>query len=276
MATGFEILLETALMLKDYKYGTATGGDTNSLLDTSMVDPPPDDHYLGGTIFVTNGDNGPVSDVIDGWDQSAYDFTLATTQSNNYAANDLYYAFTKRYHTRDKLLSYVNKAIRELPWIDKVDTSITTVTDQAAYDLPTNGIIVQKVEIAQATSSPFYYKPCPFWKLQYDGTNDQLVFDEWAIPKLDSYKVKITYRLYPSEITGDASTVHDWYDQNWIASIAAYRALMPLIDATKGKDSFIVTRYEDAKRKMERLEEEHKKRLSQTPQQTQVNSWLSL
>jgi len=275
VTTLYELTKRIHLKLHDPKKGTATSGDTDTIIDTTMINAESDDYYNGGTIFVENGNNAATSDEITDWDQSAYAFSLRTTASGAYAAGDRYLAFTDDY-TRDEVIQALNEAINELPPIVKQDVSTPSVADQMYYDFPTNGWEVVGVELATSTSSPYNYVPIYTYKLINDGTNDQIAFEEGTQPQHAGYIIRISYKDYPDEINVDTDTLHDWYDADWVAWEAAVRALAWKLAALGGQDQFIIAKHAEAEQKATAKRLKHSKKIPSILQAPTLGGWAGV
>jgi len=272
-----ELLKRTALVLNEARIGTATAGAGNSttLSDTDAVDVESDDYYNDGTIFIENDSDAMIATVITDFAQTDCKFTFAT-QARNIEAGDRYLAFTDDY-TKDMLLRAVNSAINELPPIDGVDdTTLSTVADQEAYNYPTNGWIITKLEIATSTTSPYGWVEWNHWYPSNDGTNDTIKFLPGRIPTSSGYLMRVTYEVYPSEMTADTDVLSNWYDADWVAWEAAKHALSWRMASEEGQNQFIIAKHAEAEQKSMMYHAKHSKRVPRMLPRPILGGWSKL
>jgi hypothetical protein len=134
----FDLTLATAIELGIVQQGVATGGGTNTIIDTNLLADVDDDYYNAGTAWCTEADGAAPEgeySVISDFAASTDTVTLQNQFSVAIAADDRYAVGIPRYPL-DQIIQALNNALFMDGYIPKVDTSITTVLDQREYDLP--------------------------------------------------------------------------------------------------------------------------------------------
>jgi hypothetical protein len=130
---------------------------------------------------------------ISDWDNSTGTFTVAAWVTN--PAVDTYYELYYKTFTLSDYDRAINDAIRRgwpRVWQLKEDTSIETVANTFAYDLPPSVILpIVKVEVENNTTyATAPYSEVVFWTVLENGTTRQLQFRE---AQMAGYTVRITY-----------------------------------------------------------------------------------
>lgn len=279
MSTTYQALKRLAQKLMGSKgHNEATGGNTTTLIDTTLINPEPDDWWNGGTIFVDSGSaNAPCSDEITDWNATTKTWTLRTTHGASFAAGDEYTVYPDTYPL-PILYSALNAALLELAAIDKVynNASYVTVANQQAYDFPTDGWIVKKVEIATSKSAPYGWKTYYGWKAINDGTDDQIVFNAGAQPTEAGYLIQLTYELYPDEVNDDDDVIHEWYDLDWVAWEAAKIAATWKMEREQGQNPYTLAKIAEAEQKAQFYRAKHKKHLPRTGHEPELGGWATI
>ena len=136
--TLFDIVLGTMDELGLVVYGTATGGATTTLIDTSLTGKK-DDTYKGGTAFLTYdkagllaAPEGEFSEVSAYTDSTG---TLATVWTAAPVAGD-FYALAMPDWTLDEMIGLVNRALVRMGPVPQEDTSLTAAANTTEYTLP--------------------------------------------------------------------------------------------------------------------------------------------
>lgn len=223
--TVFTAALELSKLLNDTQEGTATGGSTTTLLDTSRTEP--DDHFNGGTIWFISGNNANKSAVITDWAIGTGTFTFAT-QTGACAASNLYACASKDY-PRWLLYQSINKALQSIGDILDRDTSLVTVEDQSDYTLPSGVYNVKRVEIALDSDAPYRWQIQRNWR-EIEG---KIVFDPGHEPLADDYTIRLTYMAPHSAIDDDTDTISDYIHKEllvWAAALHAYEWRMGRVE----------------------------------------------
>jgi len=241
--TLFDLKRKVHEILEEPYYGVATGGTNNTLLDANMINAPTDDFYNGGTLYIVSANNGSVCDIISDWADTNLTFTLQTTQSAVYASGDTYTAFTDLYLMRN-VEKAVNNVITNLPETD-LQALDTTVANQMAYDYPSNGAAILRLEIATSKTSPYDYKIHRSWETFNDGTNDQIVFMRNTQPATSGYRIRFTYRARPSALSADSDILSDFYNADWVAAQAALKLVSQRLSAEEGGNAFTAIKFQE-------------------------------
>jgi len=227
MATLFDATLALAKILMPVKEGSASGAGAagkTSLVDTTRQEP--DDYFhktnvAAGTIWLTSGTNDGTSRALTDYTQSSGTFTFAAVSTQTQAADT--YAAAPIDFSRDELISAINAArqtIGAVP-VEYTNATYVTVANQMIYDLPTDVYNVKRVEVAQATSSPYLYQIHNNW---YEINND-IVFQEESQPGASGYLIRLTYVVPPTDLTTDAGTISNYTHIDLLKWIAAVHIL---------------------------------------------------
>ena len=256
--------------------GTAThAGSTTTLRDTTAwyVSPtslPPDDYYNGGTLWflsctntTLNGDTSLVTDFV----SSTGVYTFGTITAST-ASGDTYSASNREY-PRFILRQAVNYALREAGGEDLQDTSLTSVTDQMTYDLPTGVFNVLRVEIATSTSSPYGYKPLNHWR----EINDDIAFDEGFQLKSAGYTIRLTYRIPFTELTADSSALPDLVDMNWVIWAGVAYCLRWKMGLTDGDNASARMFLKESLENAEKMKRIYKPKVQQMERDWPASPW---
>ena len=124
------------------------------------------------------------------------------------AADTLYEAYYKTFTLSDYDRA-INDAIKKTwprLWALKYDTSITTVTNTWAYDLPPSVTLpLLKVEVQDTTTYATYpYTEMAFWRVLENGATRQIQFDN---AQTAGYAVRLTYL---SPVSTLETTLTNW------------------------------------------------------------------
>lgn len=236
--TLFTATLALARLLAEVADGTATGGTTATLLDTSRTEP--DSYFTGGVIWFRSGLNINKSAAITGWTNSTGTFAFAT-QTAACAVGNLYSACAVDY-SKDALINAINQAQRAIGAIPQQNTALTTVDQQLEYTLPAGVYNVLRVEIAINTTAPIHYTTHYNWS-EAEG---KLVFDPGCEPDGDGYTIRVTYAPTPTEYDDDTDTISDLIPLELLVKTAAAEALRWRLARTGGQDDAIRRQYEQA------------------------------
>ena len=246
---GYDLFLNLAEKLMRVREGDASdAGTKTTLIDTNMIDPPIDNHPIGGTIFIDDEDS---VGIITDWDQGTTTFTFVNQVADRSAATASgdHYHWTYKDFTYWDLLTALNETIRNLPPLPKTweDGAFVTVANQADYtiqpELPTVINELHKVWIATDTASPYFYVECPFWHIVNTNT---LRFNVDAIPNVGDLRIRLGYPSYPAQLSNYQSDLDAKYDIEWVTWDAAWRAMRSKMKEQKGHSKFTIADYEAA------------------------------
>jgi hypothetical protein len=253
---------------------TASGSTTPfiTLIDTSMpIATPASDWYNNGTIFftsgvVTTGNLGLTRRITD-FDNGTGTFTFAAITARTVAL-DTYSVMTKAWPYY-ALRQAVNKALTEIGDVDKQDITTTAVTDQLSYTLPTGIFNIKKVELATSLTDPLNYIDLSHWH-EVNGT---IQFDAGHAPSVDTYILRLTYNVPPSEITADTTAIPTNINPiylKWMSVCEAYRWRLHKI---KNDDPTTTTMMNEALQKAEKKAAEHRPEMNIKSKQNQLSAW---
>ena len=135
----FDLTLRTAIELGVVRQGVATGGATNTLIDTVTFANIDDDYFNEGTVWITGTtDNlSPLEDVrtVTDFANTTSTVTVSAAFSANPGAGDRYAISNRRYRLYE-LKQQINNALINDGYIAEHDRSLTTVANQREYSLP--------------------------------------------------------------------------------------------------------------------------------------------
>lgn len=176
-ATTLDGLVERTckLAINDWLEGTATGGSSTTLADTSRTEV--DDYFNSldyAEIYIRTGtyagSTRQITDFVDGVTPT---ITFAPAVGGNIIATDTYSIHTK--FKRDKVVEAINLAIdmiaeEAMVWVID-ETTITLVAGTYEYALPTSLMFLSRVTMADSDGY-FYDAPIPpdQYKIIYGAT----------------------------------------------------------------------------------------------------------
>lgn len=167
MTTLFDLTLSLSEIVAETHFGTATGGSTTTLADSTLDDP--DDYYNGGTIWFRSGNNISKTAIVTDFTNATGTITFATQSLACAAGNE--YAVAPKEYNRSMLRRAVNQALqdKELHYL-QTDTTLTGATGTLSIALTDGVTDVRRVTVE---GSPNY-----FWR----EVNGYLVFDDGYEP----------------------------------------------------------------------------------------------
>jgi len=195
MTTLAEVMLDLAGKISRVERGTATGGTTSTLIDTSLVQPA--SFFRGGTFWCLSGDNSGVIDTI--ISHSLNTLTLATTQTKVYAAGNRYAVSDLKFPRRD-LKKAVLDVLMETD-VPSIDTSMTAASGEAT--LSTGVGNVKRVLVDGAINN--------YWR----EIGGKLIFD-YAVEG----GLEVWYVAKHAEIT-ETESINTAIDTRWLVWAAA-------------------------------------------------------
>jgi len=237
--TLFDLTYEVASEMGILQEGVATGGSTNTVLDSVMLTQA-DDYWNKGTVWITYdaaGSGGaPQGEYSIVSDSSSTKITVTTGWSTAVATGD-HYAVAKGGRTGwqlEQIIGAVNRAIRDVGYIPITNTTaIDTAAQKTEYTLPVAAntelreVWIQCVTNDTDTNDNQWYK-ARNWRVDPSatGTGDLLVFEEQPVyprdvmlkylaphPKLNIYTDKLSESIREERVIYKAA----WY------ALAAYR-----------------------------------------------------
>lgn len=203
---------QTARMLDDNVLGTATGGSTTTLVD-AVRRKENDSFWVNAWCKCYSGTGSGQERVLSANTQSTGTLTHAST---NWTTPD-----TTTLYELHQLMSaldydeYVKDSLRHLSrgrklWQYLYDsTSLTWVTDQFDYTVPTGYFALLHIEIQNVTGTPgtddYDHIPDDSWHIREDSTR-KIVFDSRFGQYTNGYKLRLTGLTEWAEPSSDADT----------------------------------------------------------------------
>jgi hypothetical protein len=219
MTTLFDVTLAIAKNIDEVYEGAATAvGTSTTLIDTD--NPQAEDYYNEGTIWFKSGNLADYSARITDYDEANKKYTFEEVLALKSTAQDDKYAVLNAIVPRRILIQAVNVALEEMGEVGNVDESLTTVTNQVEYSLPTGVRNIKKVRVATATSEPYGWDK----SYQWDEYDDKLVFDENNIPGSDGYIIQLFYNAPHAALDSDGDTINGRIPVVWLRWEAAVHA----------------------------------------------------
>lgn len=137
--TLFDLTLKCAIELGIVRQSVATGGSTNTIVDTNLLATLDDDYLDQGTAWITDttDDAAPKSElsIISNSVGATGTATLQDAVTTAVAAGDRFAIAAPRYKWFE-LSQQINSALYMDGYIATVDTSLTTAAQQREYTLP--------------------------------------------------------------------------------------------------------------------------------------------
>jgi hypothetical protein len=213
MPTLFDALLKTQELLKELHQGTATGGSTTTLVDTTLDAPTA--IFNGGTLFVLTGDNaGKCLSVV--YDGTTKTFTFAE-QTEPVAEGDLY-AVASPHYTRTDLLQAIRQALEDIGTFTQIDDTLTADEDLEEYDLPDGVLHVVRVQVAANATEPHGWKTVRNWR----QVGTKLIFD--APLTADGMPMRVYHNARHPALEDDTDSIDPMLNLMRLAWTAAYYA----------------------------------------------------
>jgi len=209
----FDAMLAVARRVRAMYTGSATGGTTNTLIDT-LFRSEADDDFNGQTVFVLSGNNEKTTRTITDFVSSTHTVTVGTAWSNAIIAG-VRYAITEA--RREDLVQAINAALEEIGEYTQVDTSLVVVDNQTEYTLPAGVHNVVRVEVAVSTSADYDYIKVFDWS----EINGYLYFDG-EMNFAAGRTIRIFYNAIHEAVDADTDTVSEDIPLPMIAGLAAY------------------------------------------------------
>lgn len=237
--TLFDLTLRTAIQLQAVRQGTATGGATNTIIDTNLLATLDDDYYKQGTYWVTDttDDGAPENEmgIISAFVGSTGTATLQDTLSAAIAAGDKWAMCAPRFKLYE-LIQQINEALYIDGYIPVTDTSLTTVADQREYTLPQAATLdLRDVKIYTNNDSD---RNIPIPSLNYEirytatGSADTLVLDQDYTAGLT---IELTYGAQHADLEVSTDKLNDSIHPDRIVYAAAANAMRAYRDRTRLK-----------------------------------------
>jgi len=227
-----ELIYEAASQMDVVTEGTATGGSTNTIIDTNDRNEA-ESTWLGGTAVITY-DAGALGaapqweyGVISAFTDIGNIITLRSALTQAVVAGDKYAIWKKRYPL-NLMIQSVNKALRYLGKIPIIDiTTIETAGNKTEYTLPGAATLdLRKVWFQARTgdSDDNDWSEIKGFDTQLTGTGTaSKLITPYQLPA--GHDLKLLYVSYHQKMTAYNSQLSEFVHMNRVIYRAAYYAL---------------------------------------------------
>jgi hypothetical protein len=243
----FDLTYELATELGIVYESAATGGSTNTVVDTTMRTEA-DDYWNQGTVWITYDAAGAAAapqgeyDVVSDFANSSNTITLTTGFTVAPASTDLYAVAHKVFPLYDLSLA-INRAIRDIGPIPVTNTTaIDTAAQQTEYTLPIEAntdLLEVYIQSKLSDADDNKWIKSYNWDVQRTatGTADTLVFDQQP---LYTYDVKLVYLAPHAKLVASTSKLSETIRQERVIYKAAYHALNHYRMKTRSTDPWLM------------------------------------
>lgn len=190
MTTFAQATLALARVVGDVIDGVADSGSTTTIVDAENITAR-SGSLINGTVWLLDCTQATIEGllrVINKHDRNTITFeALAATIT----AADTFAILSGENFKKRHLEAAINLALTDLPEYTQYyeDASFITVANQEDYTIPAGKANLVSVEIAHATSTPFYYREHHGWKETADG---KLRFVHHT-PSVAGYRIRLGY-----------------------------------------------------------------------------------
>lgn len=195
----FDLALQCMNELGTLRSGTATGGSTNTIVDANGLKLIDDQYYDEGTAFITYDAGGSSAapekefSIVASHSKGSTQLEVQDQFSAAVVAGDGYSVANRRF-TLNTIIDRINMRLFADIYIPQTDTSLTTVSEQLAYTLPTPAALdLRQVFVAQSTvSAQENWKKVLNWQIKPadTGGTHQLVLES---PITAGYSLLLLY-----------------------------------------------------------------------------------
>lgn len=218
MTTVADMALKVAKEVMDVIEGTATGGSTTTLADTALLAGQPDDHWIGGRLFIKSGTHaGEVYSITD---------SATTTGVITFAAvvgaiaAGVRYSIIRNSYPFDQILSALQRALDQT-WVTGIDSTLEGDGETLDFTLPTGVYDVKRVEFEDTAVTHGGRKNSTHWR---ETSTGKLRFDYGYAP-IDGYTIHVYYRDQHAEITDASVTINNEINVEWLKWASAQELL---------------------------------------------------
>ena len=239
----FDATLDLARTLGDVFESTATGGTTETLVDTKIFQTSgfwSDDPR--GTLWLKLSTKASKQVTS----HSTTTVTFSPAQGSVVAANDSY-AIAPGIYPKYALEQAVKMGLKEIGRIPH-ETTHAAVANQESYTSDDNAVYdkeITGIEVANAASASFNWTPHYRWH-QVPSTSRKLVYDEGTAPS-STNPVRVYYLDEHTEPTADTSVISTYINPERLRWAAAIHALRWRIQRTKQDDPAVPALLSEAK-----------------------------
>jgi hypothetical protein len=232
-------LLALSRVLQPTLESAATGGSTTTLVDAARSEPAT--YWTNGTIFILSGANAGKSYRISIFAPSTHTFTLDSTVTAIVAG--VLYAAAPVDYPRWQLIQAINTVLKSIGGEVEIDETLTTVTDQHVYTLPTGVSGVKSVKWATEDADPYHWIPSGHWREE----ETKLIFDDGFAPIDDGFLIHLEYQVQPAAIALDADALPLKDDRlELVTWRAAVHLLRDRLSRTHGDEPWITGKLNEA------------------------------
>ncbi len=221
-------MLDVAKILGGLRSGTATGGSTTTLIDTSRDEEA--EYWTGGTLWITSGTQAGKCVKILSFLGNTMSFSAL---AGAIVAGVEYYVLPKEF-SMDAIRTAVQASLQEIGELVTVDETLTTDTDDEVYTLPTGVYNILRVDVAGSDADPYQYAPSYYWR----ELNGYLYFIPSKKPGTDGYKIRLWYKAPHPDVFDDTDVINNSVDRSWLKWASVMHVLRNSI-SVKGKDKAI-------------------------------------
>jgi hypothetical protein len=231
--TLFTVSLAVARMLEISEAGVATGGDADTLIDTTQLIHS-DNHWNKGTVWIVSADGAPPEGewgVIKDFDNGTSAITITTALGASIADGDGYETALPLVPL-SKIIASINRVLTsiQVPTID--DTSLEIVVNTTNYTLPDEikrgSLIKVRYQTSTANAGTPGWKTISGWDIipSAKGVADTL---ELHRQYTAGRALELTYLVRHPAVYARADTFDEWvvvYSLGVHAAVACIKSLM--------------------------------------------------
>ena len=241
---------------------TATGGATNTVVDSKQVGLHGDDAWLDGAAFLIRDAGGagagPEGEMarITGYTDSTGTFTSATSAWTIAPASGDTFGFTNNFYPLFTMMELVNRSLASIGEIPLVDTTtLTTASAQTEYTyaLAWKRTPPYRVDLQTRTgdTNDNQWQQIHDWEYIPATANSTGLLVLRQLPV--SRALRIWYRGVHPTLTAATSVIYEGYAEELVLATAVERALRWQNSRLQGGDDFLLQRWNDAKQELERV-----------------------
>lgn len=229
MPTLAKMMLDVARLAADVLDGTATGGTTTTLIDTTNLIQD-SSYWMGGTLFMNCADTTDANDIVTPVLRFGETTLTIATQSGAVAAGTAYSVVSPVYSTNE-IKQAVLDVLRSRP-AEYVDTSLTVVSGTTEYTLPTGVKNIRRVMVDGVISQ--------HWR----EVNGELVFNETHAPTTGT--IMLIYCVPQGDIAY-TTAISGTYDLDWLKWTALVNLLRIRINRVGNDKPILIELLNEAK-----------------------------
>jgi hypothetical protein len=231
MATLASLMIDIAREIASIKRnGTATGGSTQTLIDTDLTEQ--DVTFEKGTLWIISStNNAGLCRRIVNYGESTLKLD-GNALANPIVGGDTYFAIGPEPLGYDDIYDCALEALRAYRY-EQLDTTLVVVDGQAEYSLPTGVSNVYGIQIAENTATPYGWSQYFYgWK----EINGKIYLPESHIfTQAAGNKIQIRY-VAPHATIGLSGTIASGVNYPYLVADALERAWANIIRKSSTKD----------------------------------------